>query len=162
MFGLSEEFFVPKVSFLFHSAVCSHWHNPRLLKKKLWMQTLVSRCFETLSWLSDVQINFLMSVHYLCKYSALAKLLCLQLLPCQCQFPKKVVEKRKYVTLYAESCGKQLQAVLCLQCRNLGDCGTKELLSLFLFYFRLLHSLFFICALPFVKDMTNSASLSWL
>jgi hypothetical protein len=48
---------------------------------------------------------------------------------------------------------------LSLKCRNLGDCGTKELLSLFLSYFRLLHSLFFICALLFVKYMANMARL---
>ena len=90
-----------------------------------------------------------MSFHYFCKKSALAKLFCLQLFTYQCQFSKKVVEKRKYVTLYEESWGKQLKADFSLQCRNLGDCETKELLILFLSYFRILHSIFFICALPF-------------
>jgi hypothetical protein len=54
---------------------------------------------------------------------------------------------------------KQLKAVFSQQCPNLGDCGTKELLNLFLSYFRLLHSLFFVCALLFVKDMAKIARL---
>ena len=46
-----------------------------------------------------------MSVHYLYQHSALAKLLCLQSFTYQRHFSKKVLDKRKYLTLYAESFG---------------------------------------------------------
>ena len=52
-----------------------------------------------------------------------------------------------------------MKAVFSLQFWNLGDCGTEELVSLFLSYFRLLHSLFLIYAVLFVQDMANIARI---
>jgi hypothetical protein len=92
--------------------------------------------------MSDPEINFLMSVHYLCQWSAAAKLLCLQLFTYQCHFAKKVVEKRKYVTLYAESWGKQLKAASELV--RLWNKGTIEPFSLL--FSPITFSLFHLCA----------------
>ena len=101
--GLSEEFCVPKIQFPLSVRSMLPLTQYQATAKKNWIQTLVSSALKRSADCQILKLTFLMSVHYLCEHCALAKRLCLQLLTYQCQFPKTVLGKRKYVTLYAES-----------------------------------------------------------